>query len=348
MRHLQALRLVAVAAVVAASACKLPVGEGSQTDPANGSGSTQNWAMSIALAHDNFTVAQAATDTNIVTITRTGGFTGPVNFEFNNQDSGLVITAEPVSTTGAVTTTRILTAVKSLHPPFAGLVYNMHAVPVSTQVEGAFADVHLSVVRKNGTFIIAPATLSVGRGQSVVQRISIIRTNYSPAVPLNLVFAPAGMTATFSPNPIAVNDTVSQMTLTADASVAEGVYSVGVRSSEGVTGIQGTAPVAVTVTPPGSFTFGLSTGTLAVPKNATVPVGVTIARTNFAGPITFAVTGVPAGVNVIINNPATTNNFQISFGNTGTSVPGSYQVQVTATAVGVTSPPPVTLTLNIS
>jgi len=56
----------------------------------------------------------------------------------------------------------------------------------------------------------------------------------------------------------------------------------------------------------------------------------------------------PAGVNLIINNPATTNNFQISFGNIANSVPGSYQVQITATAVGVSSPLPVTLTLNIS
>ena len=305
--------------------------------------------MSIALAHNNFTVAQAATDTNVVTITRTGGFTGPVNFEFNiPPDSGITLTAEPITTTGAVTTTRILTAVRGAHPPLPNLIYNLHAAPVSTEVEGAFVDVHFDIVRKNGTFINAPTTLTVGRGQSIVQRVSIIRTNYNPAVPLNLVFAPAGMTATFSPNPIAAGDTVSQMTLTADASLAEGVYNVGVRSSEGIVGIQGTAPVAVTVTPAGTFTFSLTAGTLAVPTNTTVPVGVNIVRTNFSGPITFNVTGVPPGVNLLINNPATGNNFQISFGNTAQSVAGSYQVQVTATAPGVASPPPVTLTLNIS
>ena len=348
MRNLNALRLISVAAVVIAAGCKLPIGEDTKTDPANGTGSTKDWAMTIAVSHDNFSVAQGATDTMIVTITRTGGFTGPVNFEFNNSDSGIVVTAESVTTTGAVTTSRILTTVKSGHPPFSNGIYGLRAVPVSSEVEGAFADVHFSVIRKNGTFINAPLTLSIGRGQSITQRISLIRTNYNLPVPMNLFNAPAGMTATFSPNPIPGADTVTQMTLTADASLAEGTYSIGVRSSEGVPGFQGTAPVTVTVTPPGSFTFTLSTGTLAVPKNTTVPIGVIIARTNFGGAITFAVSGVPAGVTLIMNNPATTNNFQISFANGATATPGSYQVTVTASSPGVASPPPATLTLNIS
>jgi len=320
------------------------VGEGSVTDPANGTGPVKNWSFTISPSHNNFTVQASTTDTMVLTITRVGGFTGPVNLEIMNPDQGVTVTSEPVTTTGAITTTRVLTKVNGPHLPLADDGYGIHAAPVSTEVEGQSLDVHYSIVRKTGTFINVPTALSVGRGQSITQRVTITRTQYDALVPFNLVFAPTGITATFSPNPVA--DTVTQMTLSVDASVAEGTYNIGVRDNEGTT-FQGTAPIALTVTPPGSFTISLSTNTLAVPKNSTVPIGVTITRTNFTGPVTFTVSGVPAGVGAIFTNPANGTSFQISFGNGGTSVPGAYPILITASAVGVPSVS-VTLTINVS
>jgi hypothetical protein len=74
-------------------------------------------------------------------------------------------------------------------------------------------------------------------------------------------------------------------------------------------------------------------------------VGITISRTNFPGPITFTVTGAPAGADVIINNPATTNNFSITFGNPPAVQAGSYPVTITASAPGA---PNVTQPLTIN
>jgi hypothetical protein len=342
------MRLALFAVACTVLSCKLPVGGEHGDDPANGSGPTDNWSFSMSLAHDNFNVAQNSTDTNIVTFTRAGGFTGPINLQFINPDSGVVLTSEPVTTTGAITTTRLMTHVNGPHQPFATAIYGLNAMPVSDHVEPQFTNVHFSIVRKDGTFINAPATLSVGRGQSIQQRITIIRTNYTAPVPFTLVLfngAPTGITATFSPNP--ATDTVTQMTLTADASVPEGTYSIGVRDNEGITGFQGTAPVTLTVTAPGSFTISLFTSTLAVPKNTTVPISVAINRTNFTGAITFSVSGVPAGVTTAFTNPATGNNFPISFTNGASSVPGSYPIVITATAPGI-APVTVNLTLSIS
>jgi hypothetical protein len=345
MRHVHVARLVFAAATFAVMSCKLPVGEEQKTDPANGSGSTKDWSFTMALAHNNFTVAQNATDTDIVTFTRVGGFTGPINLEFTNPDSGVVLSSEPITSTGAVTTTRLLTHVNGPHQPFAAAIYSMHAAPVSQEVQGQFVEVHFSIVRKDGTFINAPTALSVGRGQSLSQRVSIIRTNYTAAVPFVLVLfngAPAGITATFSPNP--VTDTVTQMTLNVDASVPEGTYSIGVRDNEG-TNFQGTAPIALTVTPAGSVSLTPTLATLFIPRNTTVPGGINVTRSNYSGPLTITVSGVPAGVTTSVANPVTTNNFPVNFTNSGPGAPGSYPIVVTASAPGLT---PATTTITIT
>lgn len=343
MRHVHVARLTFAAAAFVVLGCKVPTGEEGHKDPANGTGLTKDWAFTMSLAHNNFTVAQNATDTNIVTFTRVGGFTGPIHLSFLNPDSGVVLTSEPITATGTVTTTRLMTHVNGPHNPFANAVYGLSAQAAdSTEVEGQFTNVNFSIVRKDGTFTIAPAAMSVGRGQSVQQRISIIRTNYTVPVPMNIINAPTGMTATFSPNPIA--DTVTQMTLSVDASVPEGVYNIGVRANEG-TNFQGTAPVAVTVTAPGSFTLSTTVNPLAVPKGQTVPAGINITRTNFSGPISFTVNGVPAGVTTTFASPVTGNNFSVSFTNPASGVSGSFPITITGSAAGLTSQV-VTLTVN--
>ncbi len=344
MRHLHVLRLASVAIACVTLGCQLPVGEAAKTDPANGTGSVKNWAFTISPSHNNFTVQAGTTDTMVLTITRVGGFTGPVNLEIMNPDGGVTVTSEPVTTTGAITTTNVLTKVNGPHLPLADVGYGIHAAPVSTDVEGQSLDVKYSIVRKTGTFINAPATLSVGRGQSISQRITITRTSYDLPVPFTLFNAPQGVTATFSPNP--VTDTVTQMTLTADASAVEGTYSIGVRDNEGTT-FQGTAPVTLTVTAPGSIAISTPINPLAVPKNTTVPAGIIITRTNYTGPVTITVSGVPDGVTTAFTSPVSGNNVPINFINSGSGTPGAYPILITASGPGLTSVS-LTLTINVS
>jgi hypothetical protein len=327
----------------AAIGCSIPTAGDSHTDPANGTGNTNAWSFTMAASHNNFTIQQGATDTNIVTFTRVGGFTGPITLMAFSPDASIGISFEPITTTGAITTTRVLTAVPGPHGPILNLGYGLAATAASDQVMGQQLDITYSIVRKTGTFINAPASLSVGAGQSVLARISLIRTNYTANVPMTLFNAPSGVTATFSPNP--VTDTVTQMTLSADASVVPGTYNIGVRDNEG-TSFQGTAPVALTVTPPGTISLSTPINPLAVPKNASVPAGITIARTNYAGPVTITLSGVPAGVTTVFTSPVTGNTFSITFTNSS-GVPGAYPIVITGSGPGLTDAS-VTLTVNIS
>jgi hypothetical protein len=350
MRQRHVVRLAVLFAALTALGCKLPVGEEVKTDPANGTGSVKNWAFTISPSHNNFTLETGATDTTIVTVTRTGGFTGPITLEFvypSGPDGGITTTGENVTETGAVTTSRIITKVGGGHAAVTNFTVNVHAAPASTEVQGQFFELKYNIVKKTGTFINVPATLSVGRGQTVMQRVSITRTNYDVPVPFVLALfngAPAGITATFNPNP--VTDTVTQMTINVDPSVPEGTYSLGVRDNEG-TSFQGTAPVALTVTAPGTVGLTANLPTLAIPKNSTVPGGITVTRNNYPGPLTITLSGVPAGVTTAVPNPVTGNNFSINFTNSGTGTPGSYQVTVTASAPGLSSVS-ITITINVS
>lgn len=347
MRHLHVLRLASIAIACAAVGCKLPVGDPVKTDPANGTGSVKNWAFTISPSHNNFTLEAGSTDTTIVTVTRTGGFTGAINLEFtfqNGPDAGITMTGENVTETGVITTSRIITKVAAGHAAVTDSV-NVHAAPVSNEVQGQFFMFKFNITKKPGVFVTAPGTLSVGRGQSIGAHISISRTSFDAPVPMNLVGAPAGVTATFSPNP--VTDTATQMTLTTDASVAEGTYSIGVRANDGTT-FQATAPVTLTVIPPGTISISLTSASLVLPKNSTVPTGVSITRTNYPGPVTFSLSALPAGVTAsIAPNPVSTNSVQINFTNSGSGVAGSYPILVTASGVGLNSVS-VTLTLNVN
>jgi hypothetical protein len=346
MRRRHTLRFAALTFGCVVFGCS-KLGEENRTDPTNGTGSVKNWAFTVSASKDNFTLETAATDTTILTVTRTGGFTGAVTFDLvtlAGPDAGVTLTTEAITQTGAITTTRLIAKIGSAHVPVNDFKVRIHAQPASDEVMGQFLDLTFNIVRKPGIFITVPATLSIGKGQLVSASVSFTRTSFDAAVPMNIIGAPAGVSATFSPNPVA--GTSTQMTIAADPSVPEGVYNIGVRGNEGLPG-QGTAPLALTVTAPGTFTVSLSTSTLSVPKNSTVPMAVNITRSNFTGPVTFTLSGVPGGVTATFaTNPVTANTVQLSFTN-NTGISGTYQILITAASAGAPNVQ-VALTLNVS
>jgi hypothetical protein len=323
-------------------ACSVP---GKPSDPANGKGDPDHWSYTLTASPSEFTITQGGTDTVIVTITRAGGFTGPVALQANLPPGpGITVVVQDITTTGVTTTSRVIVTLGGAYPLGANSLF-LGSTPANDQVEQpAGLELHMNVTRKNGVFILTQQSISIGKGQSGSVRVVLARTAFDGPVPMSLATNVAGLTATYSPNPVI--DTVTQMTLSVASTVAEGTYSVGVRAFEGVTGQQATGPLSLIVTAPGSISFAFTTNPLFLPKNATVPTGVIITRTNYSGPVTFTLSGVPAGVNAIVNNPAIGNNFQISFGGTAAAVAGNYPIVVTASGEGLQNVS-ATLTLNV-
>jgi hypothetical protein len=166
------------------------------------------------------------------------------------------------------------------------------------------------------------------------------------AVPFRLVNGPAGVSATFSPNP--VTDLSTQMTLLADVSVPEGTYTFGVRANEGMGTLQATAPVNLTVTAPGSIVLSLNLPTLFIKVGSSVPTGVNLTRTNFSGPVTLTFTGLPANVTVVpAANPVFNNNTSFTFTAAAGAIPGSYPITITGSGTGIADAS-VVLTLQVN
>jgi hypothetical protein len=340
MRQLNAALVSAFAVGALAAACAIPHED--KSDPANGSGNTDNWAFTMSASKANgFTIKQGSTDTLIVTITRSGGFTGAVNLQTFTQ-GGFTVTTEPITTTGVVTTSRVIIAVPGSFPVISDIILPIHGEPASSQVMGVDLNVVFSTIRKDGVFINVVNALSIGKGQAFNTRVSIIRTNFTAAVPFNLVNAPAGVTATFNPNP--VTDTVTTMTLNIDASTAEGVYNLGVRGNEGLGLLQSTAPLALTVTPPGTVAMSFTTNPLTVLAGGSTPTTINLTRTNYPGAVSVSASGLPPGLNVALPPPVPNNSFTATFNALPSTAAGSYPITFTLSGTGLA---PVTGVLTV-
>lgn len=342
-RRIYAIGLVGIALAWVAVGCG-GAGPGSSSDTNNGTGSPDNWSVAATASDLNPTIQQAGGDTITVTITRAGGFTGAVTLTpIVAAQGGITATIDNIATANNVTTGRLIILIGPSFP--AGPESVNVAVQPDGNVTPITVAITVNIVVKPGVFVVVAPTLSVGQGGNVTAPVTIRRTNYATAVPMTLATTQAGLTATYSPNPVL--DSTTTVTILADASVPTGTYSVGIRANEGITGFQATAPLTLTVTQPGSFTMSLSTNTLFVPKGSSVPIGVTYTRTNFTGPITLTVTGAPADITatVPINPGSGVTQTSVSFAAAASAVAGNYPVTITASGLGVA---PVSAVLTVS
>lgn len=327
-------------ALVFAFSCKAGDSGGGGTGPSN------NWSIAASVSQPTPTIQQSASDTITVTVTRAGGYTGGVTLAaVVLAQGGITASIDNTATAANVTTARLIISIGPSFP--AGPQYVNVSVTPDAGVSPVTVPITINIVNKNGVFVIAAATLSVGQGSSATLPVTIRRTNYTLPVPMTLATTQAGLTATFSPNP--VTDSMTTMTVQADATVPLGTYSIGARANEGITGFQATAPVTLTVTQPGSITMTLNINQLFVRVGSSTPTGVTIVRNNFSGPITLAATGMPAGVTVAfpVNPILPINPPSMTFTATAGAVQGNYPITITASAAGITSVS-VTFTLTVS
>ena len=339
------VRTLCVIVIGFLSACTIsPIGGGGDNN--NGTGDKSKWAISLALPRSTLNIAHGSTDTMTMTVTRSGGFTGAVTLDVDPV-GGAAITVTNVATVGTVTTALLSVS------PYTGsdLPYTIpFGVHVNTAEQAVHVDatITLNVMHKIGFWTTAPATMSVAAGAgSNPTRVTFTKTGFTDDVTASLPLfngAPAGITATFSPNPI-VGDTVTSMTILVDGAVPEGTYSVGVRMNGG--GYQGTAPLSLTVTARATLTMSFATNPLIVAKGFSNSTFINLVRTNFTSGITPTVTStLPTGVTVGFGPPTSFGpTVSMSVITTAAAVAGTYTISVTSGGAGV---PIVTIPLTLT
>ena len=185
-------------------------------------------------------------------------------------------------------------------------------------------------------------------GLTASATIIVRRTEYLGEVALAVDGAlPTGVTATVAPSPTTGNSIVASFAATAQAT--PGTYPIT---------LKGTGPgipdarvsLTLVVTPFASIaSLTLSRSNIVVAQAGTGTTSASIVRSNFAGPVTFAVNGLPPEATVTLGtNPTSSNGMAITVTVAANAIPGTYAATVTASAAGIaTVSVPLTLTITL-
>lgn len=284
-------------------------------------------AIAVALTPAAATVIQGSNTSFAATVSRTN-FTGAVAVAVTNLPAG---TTSSISTTGDVHTVTLTVGANT-----APGTYPLTVTASGTGVTAAATQFQLTVATPPSgyTLTLTPAALSIPATLTGQTTVDLVRNNFNGAVTLTLEGAPTGVTGAFATSPLAGNATT--LAVTVQASVAPGTYSLTVRGSAAGLADR-TATLALTVQPAPSITLGASPNAVtAVRGGAGVATTLSIARTNFTGPVTLSAAGVPVGVTVAFNtSPTTGNSASATFTATNQALPGAYTVTFTGTGTGI-------------
>jgi hypothetical protein len=334
---------ISVVGILSVLSCKIDLTSDKKSDSTNsggnnggGGGSQGNFSIALAASRTNLTIQQGATDTVTITLTKNGGFTGPMTFQIGTGAIQGVSTALSLPTTAGNVTTQVLTVSVPGNFQAGTFPFFVSAESPTNAVMGGIVNFMLTVTRKPGVFVSVTPTISIAQtGSPSNTSVKLTRTLFTDPVTMSLSGAPPGMTATFTPNPII--DTTTTMQLRADATVPVGVYNIGVRANEGLA-TQATAPVAVTVTAAPSVSISLETNPLTVVRGSFNTTVVNIVRTNFTGSLGLSILGQPSGISIPTGVPLITGNIgQLQINAAGNVTPGTYQITVTAGAPNITT-----------
>ena len=270
-------------------------------DNDDGTEPTPTIAASISGA---VTISQGQSGTATVTVTRGGGYSGPVGFAITGLPTGVTGTFDPVTApaaTGDATSTLTLTASAGATTGAA----NYTVTASGTGVTSATATGSLTVnATPNFTLTVDPTTLNVAQGGTGTVDVTITRTGgFTGAVNLSVANLPTGVTAEFD-DPAPTGDAaVLTLTVAGTAAVAQTNLSI---DGTGTPGNRSAAlALNVTAAPSGGFTLALNPATVTVAAGASGQTTVNINKTgDFTANVTLAATGLPNGVTAAFNPPA--------------------------------------------
>ena len=184
-------------------------------------------SFTIALSSATASLPQTASTFVTVTLTRSGGFSGPVTLTISGSPTGVSATMDPAVLSGNTAESRIdLTASAS-----AALGTSTVTITGTSGARQASATFALSVVTAPDYTVAVPASVSVAVGATSDVTVDINRSNFTGGVTLALVNPPAGITGTFSPVPSTTNSAV--LSLSVGSNVAPGIYPLSIRATAG-------------------------------------------------------------------------------------------------------------------
>jgi hypothetical protein len=146
---------------------------------------------------------------------------------------------------------------------------------------------------------------------------------------------PPGLTGAVSNINTSGTTTTATITLSTTSATPAGTHTITVRASG--SGVDpATASFQLTVTAAGSYTLSLNPASLSIAQGANGNTTVSINRTNFTGPVTLAVEGLPTGVTASFNpaSPVSANSTVLTLTATASALVGPATVTIRGTTPG--------------
>lgn len=188
--------------------------------------------FTISISPASQTVAQGASTTYTVTVNRVDGHSGAVTFTIGTLPTGVTASFNPNPTTATGTTSTLTLTTSSSTPVSSGTSFTVTGTSSPLARSASATLVVTAPPAADFSLSASPTSRSVPAGTGTTYAITITRTNgFAGAVTLSVGALPAGVTASFSPNP--TTGTSSTLTISTATSTAAGTYTINITGTSG-------------------------------------------------------------------------------------------------------------------
>ena len=195
-----------------------------------GTSSTPGFSLSASPA--SVSVARGGSGNSTITSTATGGFNSSIALTASGQPSGVTVSFNPTSITGAGTSTMTMTVASST----ATGTYHISVTGTSgSTVETTTVTLTVTGTSPNFTVSASPATISVARGSSGTTKITTaVSGGFNSAISLSASGQGGSNSVTFSPSSIAAPGSgTSTMTVRAGRNARLGNRTITITATGG-------------------------------------------------------------------------------------------------------------------
>jgi subtilase family serine protease len=207
-------------------------------------GSSSGPGFSLSASPTSVTVAQGNVGTSTITSTVTGGFDSAISLSASGQPTGVTVSFNPTSITGAGTSTMTMTVAASTVPG----TYTITVTGTSGSTrETTTVSLTVTGTAPNFTISASPTSITVDPGSSGHSTITTtISGGFDSAIALSATGQPSRVTVSFSPSSIpAPGSGSSTMTVTVNRRARTGTYTITVKGTGG--GVTHTTTVTLTI-----------------------------------------------------------------------------------------------------
>jgi len=306
----------------------------------------QAWNFRINASPIPVKIVQGKSVTSTLSLVPLGNVTGSITLSAPSLPAGVTASFSPSSTSGS----SVLTLTASSSAPLGtsdveigGTISGSHLPANEEPTYEVFPLTVVSALTPTFTVGVSPASLALTPGASGTATVTTqFVDGFNSKINLWLNGAPAGISATFTPNPATGS---SLMTMTASSSTLPGIYWLSIVGTAGSQSQYGT--IWVTVNPLPSFTLSASPTSLTLAQGASATDIITVTpQSGFTGNVTLSALNLPSGLTASFTPNSNTGTSSLTLNANSSIASGNYTVIVTGTSGAQTITAAFALTVN--